>query len=160
MTVENLKRGENKMKRNHSLDGWERYYIKETESITTWKDALINSLLSWESEINEIVSFDTKNRCFNVSSNPPTYKDIIESAEMDAFEDYPNLPEWDDNNKDLEKMFREYLVEIKSICEKWEEYIMCRATEFDKRATEFDKSDEETATEYYTSFFNQFWGRS
>lgn len=131
------------------LDGWEWHSIKEVDEITSWQAALINNLLSLKNEINEIVRFDTKSRRFNISSNPHTYKEIIESAEKDAFEEYPNLPEWDDNNKDLETMFREYLTEIKSICEKWERHIMCHAAEF-------DKLDRETVTE----FFNQFWGRS
>lgn len=135
------------------LDGWNRRCLKEVDEITTWKEALINSLLSLKIEINDMVSFDTKNRRFNVSSNLPTYKVIIESAEMDAFEEYPNLPEWDDYNKDLEIMFREYLDEIKFICEKWERHIMCRAAEF-------GSGDGATATEYFTELFNQFWGRS
>lgn len=140
------------------LHGWNRCYLKEADEITTWKDALINSLLSLEIEINDMVSFDTKNRCFNVSLIHLTYKDIIESAETDAFEEYPNLPEWDDNNKDLEIMFREYLVEIKSICEKWERRIMSAAEDFDQHHQH--DPDEQTTVEIYKDYFDKFWGRS
>ena len=84
----------------------------------------------------------------------------MESAEMNALEQYTEderFPEW---NEEAEYLFRtEYISKIKSLAEEWEAHIMYRAERFDAEEKENDEFGDETATEYFTDYFNRFWGR-
>ncbi len=119
----------------------------------TWAEAFENSLESWRDSLFSDITYDRNKHVFSVSSSPRTYREIIESAEMDEFEEYGDtLPEWDD---EAERLFKaDYLPKIKKMIKKWESHIMKCAEKFDKHY-QFDEN--ETATEYFTEYFKVFW---
>ncbi len=84
----------------------------------------------------------------------------MESAEMNALEQYTEderFPEW---NEEAEYLFRtEYIRKIKPLAEEWEAGIMYHAKLVDEHDKGSHAFGDETATEYFTDYFNRFWGR-
>lgn len=127
---------------------------------TPWLNAFAETLESYRIEIFQTAFYDKQHHCFVFSSDPMTFAEIMESAENNAFEEYEDLPDWDSNDKELERLFHvEYLDKIKPICEKWERHMMAAAANYDKHYT-FDYDGESSAIEYFSKYFNLFWGKT
>ena len=127
---------------------------------TPWLKAFAESLESYRNEIYETAFYDKQHHCFVFSSDPMTFAEIMESAEINAFEEYDNLPDWDDKDEELKRLFRvEYLDKIKPICEAWERHMMNAAKNYDKHYV-FDYDGETSAVAYFTKYFKLFWGKN
>lgn len=125
---------------------------------TSWLNAFAQSLETLRGEIFEIAFYDKQHNCFVFSSNPPTFAEIMESAENDAFEEYDDLPDWDTKDEKLNTLFHsEYLDKIKPVCEAWERHMLNAAADYDKHHM-FDYDGASTATEYFSKYFAVFWG--
>ena len=98
---------------------------QEDDEPSTWAEVIKIELEGVRAELESLVCYDTKQRCFNENINPTTYDQILESAEMNALEQYTEdekFPEW---NEETEYLFRtEYISKIKPLAEEWEVGIM------------------------------------
>ena len=136
------------------------YIVSHDDEPSTWAEVIKIEFEGVRAELESLVYYDTKQRCFNEKINPTTYDQILESAEMNALEQYTEderFPEW---NEETEYLFRTaYISKNKSLAEEWEAHIMYRAERFDTEEKGNDEFGDETATEYFTDYFNRCWGR-
>ena len=134
--------------------------LQDDDEPSTWAEVIKIEFEGVRAELESLLYYDTKQRCFIENINPTTYDQILEFAEMDAFEQYTEderFPEW---NEEAEYLFRtEYINKIKPLAEKWEAHIIYYAKRFDADGKGNHKFGDETVTEYYTDYFNKFWGR-
>ena len=129
---------------------------RDDDEPMTWAEVFEIELEGTRTKLESLLCYDTKKRCIYENINPETYDEIMESAEMDAFEQYTDcLPEWNDETQYLFQT--KYLDKIKPLAEEWEARIMSVAKHYDKTGEQI--SPEQTATEYYTDYFNRFWNR-
>ena len=136
------------------------YIVSHDDEPSTWAEVIKIEFEGVRAELESLVYYDTKQRCFYEDINPTTYDQLMESAEMNALEQYTEderFPEWND---EAEYLFRtEYISKIKPLAEEWEAGIMYHAKLVDEYEKESLAFGDETATEYYTDYFNRFWGR-
>ena len=134
----------------------ESIVFQDDDEPLTWADVFKIELDGTRSLLENSLYYDTKERCFYESCTPETYDEIMYSSEVDAFEQYTDrLPEW---NEETQYLFQAtYLDKIKPLAEEWEARIMAVAERCDKSREPF--FCDETATEYYTHYFNRFWDR-
>ena len=133
---------------------------QDDDEPSTWAEVIKIEFEGVRAELESLVYYDTKQRCFNENINPTTYDQLMESAEMNALEQYTEderFPEW---NEEAEYLFRtEYINKIKPLAEEWEAGIMYHAKLVDEHEKGSPAFGDETATEYFTDYFNRFWGR-
>ena len=61
---------------------------QDDDEPSTWAEVIKIEFEGVRAELESLVYYDTKQRCFNENINPTTYDQILESAEMNALEQY------------------------------------------------------------------------
>ena len=64
------------------------YIVSHDDEPSTWAEVIKIEFEGVRAELESLVYYDTKQRCFNENINPTTYDQLMESAAMNALEQY------------------------------------------------------------------------